>query len=248
MNLKTSPQQQFLLYIHKINEDSPQAILPSLAQLSSIFVNQSLTTQSLNILKNWVNTLQNLCADLTEMDKLHLLSDYFFNELSFKLITSKSREPQEKDLLLSSMILQKSASFLPLAFLYHYLALQINLPLFFIANPKLNLLKYYGKNSCFFVNFQKLGKLNFTEDNLNSETLKAQDLEVISFKDTYAYYLQSLLQYYEQELTAKNTDEVRLALQILEKQTQPLSNYTSPQLSESTPPLESNTSTVYTLH
>lgn len=248
METKTSPQQQFLLYIHKINEDSPQAILPSLAQLSSIFINENLTTQSLNLLKTWVKTLQGLCADLSEVDKISLLSDYFFNELSFKLITKKQSQAQEKDLLLSSMILQKRASFLPLAFLYHYLAQQINLPLFFITNPQLSLLKYYGKNSCLFVNFQKLGRLNSTEDYLNTSSLKMQDLEVVSFKDTYIHYLENLLQYYNKELKTKNTDELKLALQILEQQKEPLSNYDSVNLNESTPPPTEQNTTVYTLH
>lgn len=248
MNSKTSPQQQFLLYIHKINEDSPQAILPSLAQLSYIFINNNLTSQSLTLLKQWVSTLQNLCADLSEIDKLHLLSDYFFNELSFNLIVSKENLFQEKDLLLSSMILQRSASFLPLAFLYHYLAQQINLPLFFIANPKLNLLKYYGKNSCLFVDFQKLGKLTSTETNVSAKKIQIQDLEVCSFKDAYADYLQILLEYYSQELTGKNTDEIKLALEILEKQQQPLSNYTRNPLNENPPPLEGNNTAFYTLH
>lgn len=247
MDIKTSPQQQFLLYVHKINEDSPQAILPSLAQLSFMFINRKIGSQSLSMLKKWVNTLQSLCSGLSEIDKLHLLSDYFFNELSFKLVAPKGGLPQEKDLLLSSMILQKQGSFLPLAFLYHYLAQQINLPLFFIINPKLNLLKYYGKNSCLFVNFQKLGKLTTIDDSVNTQKLEAHDLEVSSFKDSYTYYLQTLLQYYEQELTSKNTSEIKLALQILDNQNELLSGYANTQLNENTPPLEEG-NTFYTLH
>lgn len=248
MNLKTSPQQQFLLYIHKINDDSPQAILPSLAQLSSIFINPNLTSQSLALLKQWVSTLQDLCADLSEIDKLHLLSDYFFNELSFNLIVAKQEPPQEKDLLLSSMILQKSASFLPLAFLYHYLAQQINLPLFFIASSKLHFLKYYGKNSCFFVDFKKLGKLTSTEDHISTKDLQTQSLEVCSFKDAYIDYLQILLQYYAQELANKNTEAIKLALEILEKQEKSLSSYTNSHFNENSLPLEGNSTTFYTLH
>ncbi|MBE8221253.1 MAG: hypothetical protein HAW60_00825 [Bdellovibrionales bacterium] len=247
MNLKTTPKQQFLLYVHKINEDSPQAILPSLAELSSIFINHNLTSQSLTLLKGWVADLQDLCADLSDIDKLHLLSDYFFNELSFNL-TLKDGPSKEKDLLLSSIILQKSANFLPLAFLYHYFAQQINLPLFFISNNKLNLLKYYGKNSCFFVDFKKLGKLTSTEDNARSKKLLTKDLEVCSFKETYIYYLQTLLHYYAQELTNKNTEEIQLALKILEKQEHPISNYTSSHFNENPPPLESESSVFYTLH
>ncbi|MBE8162975.1 MAG: hypothetical protein HAW63_03200 [Bdellovibrionaceae bacterium] len=248
MNIKTSPQQQFLLYIHKINEDSPQAILPSLAQLSSILINQNLTSQSLALLKQWVSTLQDLCEHLSEVDKLHLLSDYFFNELSFNLNTTKENSPQEKDLLLSSMILQRSASFLPLAFLYHYLAQQINLPLFFIASPKLNLLKYYGRTSCLFVDFKKLGKLTAIDDNTNIKTLQTYDLEVCSFKSTYVCYLQTLLQYYAQELTNKNTKEIKLALEILEKQEKPLADYAIDHLNGNPPPLEGHSSAIYTLH
>lgn len=246
MNLKTSFQQQFLLHVHKINEDSPQAILPSLAELSSIFINKNLTIQSLSVLKNWVNTLQNLCADLSEIDKLHLLSDYFFNELSFNLVTNKL--PQEKDLLLSSIILQKSANFLPLAFLYHYMARQINIPLFFVFKPELNVLKYYGKHACFFVNFKHWGKLSTEEDSKNNGLKQTQDLEVISFKDAYIAYLKTLLQYYNKELSEKNTFSVKLALRILEKNSTFEKEKNQSTLNESLPPLENSQNIFYTLH
>lgn len=246
MNLKTSFQQQFLLHVHKINEDSPQAILPSLSELSSIFINENLTLQSLSSLKNWVSTLQNLCADLSEIDKLHLLSDYFFNELSFTLI--KNKLPQEKDLLLSSIILQKSANFLPLAFLYHYLARQINIPLFFVLKPELNLLKYYGKHTCFFVNFKHWGKLSTIENNKDDKINQTKDLEVISFKDAYICYLKTLLQYYDKELSEKNTFSVKLALQILNKNLKYSKEKNQPTLNENIPPLDEGQNIFYTLH
>ena len=138
-----------------------------------------------------------------ELDRLHLLNDYFFNTQGFQI----SEEENHRLWSVHHVIDERRGAPLPVALIYLHLAAYIDLPFYLIQLQGFRIIKWVlGKHSKY-INLASRGALLDEKqilDILNESTREKTgpfytQLEIIPTKVLLMYYVQSLIELFKAE-------------------------------------------------
>lgn len=193
--------------IEMLAAEQPNSLVPLLMSLNSILQPEESQEWSDRTLKFMTYELVNLADNYAELDRLHILNDYFFDQKGFQIV-SANHTPNPDHLMMKGVLTKRIGAPLPVTLLYLHLATHLDLPLYPIKLNQMTVLKWIQSEKTHYLDLCAAGRLLEQSQLirlLNQESQRPQlefqegsCLDILPSKQIFLNYVKELVRLYAQ--------------------------------------------------
>lgn len=184
-----------------IAKEEPRSLLPLLIGINSLLKMDEGQDRTLRAINFMTYEIAALCENKNEADRIRHLNEFLFHTRDFRVCNLNRKSLTSKDLLLSSVLEERSGGCVPIALLYLHFAQELDLPICLVNQNQYNLMKWVRGSKCEYMDISEKGKTLTEEELLKFLNLQPKGQlgvcdetrsEVVSLKSLLLIYLSDL--------------------------------------------------------
>jgi len=194
------------LELDLLSTEDPHSIVPLLVGLNYLLrpdSDQDWCQRKINFMNY---ELAAKCEGHSEVDRFHILNDYFFDLKGFKASNIDQKCAVEGDFLIRAILSKKLGSPLIISLLYLHLCNKVDLPAYLINHSGMGLLKWVRSGKSSFIDLSRSGRI--LSEGQMIELLNEQNqtpcnnescLDILPAKQVLKKYLKCLIDIYQRD-------------------------------------------------